>query len=265
MLKIVCLLFFPLLLTGMVYAQTLEDIEGHFQKGLQYSQGGMNDEAIKEFNEVVAADPVNLPKDYYVQTYAEAFFDIGMLYGKNGDNQKAAENFKKSLEIMPDHKRALYYLSYVFLNLGEVAKAKSFYGRAKLLGFTGDDPQNGDMVGTYFNSVKKRTLTIQYPLFFESGKSIPVTIEGNLGGDEELVRDTLTAIEKYSKVVNFSGSFQKILVETVRVKENNTIIVEKWTVGDSGSQKDFWVRYNFAPPKDFPYKVMVNVSEKDYE
>jgi len=265
MLKIIYFLFLTLLVTGMSYAQTLEEIEGHFQKGLQYSRNGMNDEAIKEFHEVVTADPSNLTKDYYVQTYAEAFFDMGMLYGKNGDSEKAAENLKKSLEMMPDHKRALYYLSYVFINLGEVAKAKPFYERAKLLGFTGDDSQNGDIVGRYFDSVKKRALTFQYPLFFESGKSVPVTIEGDFGGDEELARDTLTAIEKYSKIVNYSGSFQQILAETMRVKENNTIIVEKWTVGDNGNQKDFLVRYNFAPPKDFPYKVMINVSEKDYE
>ena len=263
--KIISLLFFSLLLTCTVYAQTLGEIEGYFQKGLQYSQSGKNDDAIKEFQAVVTADPSNLPKDYYAQTYAEAFFDMGLLYSKNGDNQKAVENFNKSLEIMPNHKRALYYLSYVLIDLGEIAKAKSFYERAKALGFTGGNSQKGDIVGTYFDSVKKRTLTIQYPLFFESGKSISVIIEGNIAGDEQLVRDTLIAIEKYSKIVNYSGSLQKISVETVRVKDNNSKVVEKWTVGDSANNKDFWIKYDFTPPKDFPYRVMINVLDKDEE
>jgi len=263
--KIISLLFLSLLLTSVVYAQTLEEVEGHFRKGLQYSQSGMNDMAIQEFQTIVTADPSNLPKDYYVQTYAEAFFDMGLLYSKNGDNQKAVENFNKSLEIMPNHKRALYYLSYVLIDLGDIAKAKSLYERAKILGFTGADSQKGDIVGTYFDSVKKRTLTIQYPLFFESGKSVSIIIEGNIVGDEKLVRDTLVAIEKYSKVVNYSGSLQKISVETVRVKENNSIVVEKWTVGDSANNKDFWIKYNFVPPKDFPYRVMINVLDKDEE
>ena len=188
---------------------------------------------------------------------------MGLLYSKNGDNQKAVENFNKSLEIMPNHKRALYYLSYVLIDLGEIAKAKSFYERAKALGFTGGNSQKGDIVGAYFNSVKKRMLTIQYPLFFESGKTISVIIEGNMVGDDQLVQDTLVAIEKYAKIVNYSGSLQKISVETVRVKENNSKVVEKWTVGDSTNNKDFWIKYDFTPPKDFPYKVMVNVLDKD--
>lgn len=71
-----------LLMSGIVYAQTLEEVENHFQKGLQYSQSGMKNEAIDEFRQVVETDPANLPKDYYEQTYSEAFFDMGVLYAQ---------------------------------------------------------------------------------------------------------------------------------------------------------------------------------------
>ena len=251
-----------LLMAGVVYAQTLEEIEGHFQKGIQYSQSGSKDEAIDEFLQVVGADPANLPKDYYKDTYSEAFFDIGVLYAQKGDNEKGAENLKKALEIMPNHKRALYYLSNVLMNIGEFAEAKPYYERAKELGFTGGNPGD-DVIGDHFNIIKERELTIQYPLFFEQGKSIPVTIKGNFIADEDLVRDTITALEKYAILANYSGSFNQISANLIRLGENKTIFIEKWLVGENGNQKEFWVRYNFAPPKDFPYKVMIQTSEKE--
>ncbi len=252
-----------LLMSSIVYAQTLEEIEGHFQKGLQYSQSGMKDEAIDEFRQVVEADPGNLNKNYYEQTYGEAFFDMGVLYAQKGNNEKGVENLKKALEILPNHKRALYYLSNALINIGEVAEAKPYYDRAKALGFTGGSPGD-DAIGAYFDSLKSRQLTIQYPLFFESGKSISVDIKGTFNGDEELVRDTIIALEKYSKLVNYSGSFKQISAELIRFKENKTIIVEKWVVGEDGNQKDFWIKYNFAPPKGYPYKIMIQVAEKDF-
>ncbi|MFA4854162.1 MAG: tetratricopeptide repeat protein [Candidatus Omnitrophota bacterium] len=252
-----------LLMAGVVYAQTSEEaVEGHFQKGLEYSQSGMKDEAIAEFRQVVEADPANLSKGYYEHTYSEAFFDIGVLYAQKGDNEKGAEYLKKVLEILPNHKRALYYLSNVLMNIGEIAEARPYYDRAKELGFTGGKPGD-DVIGDYFNIVKERELTIQYPLFFEQGKSISVTIKGTFNGDEDLLRDTITALEKYSKLTNYSGSFNQISADLIRLRENKTIFIEKWVVGENGNQKEFWVRYNFAPPKDFPYKVMIQTSEKE--
>ncbi|MDD5692101.1 MAG: tetratricopeptide repeat protein [Candidatus Omnitrophica bacterium] len=251
-----------LLMSGMAYAQTLEEVEGHFQKGIQYSQSGMKDESIAEFRQVVEADPTNLPKDYYEQTYSEAFFDIGVLYAQKGDNEKGAEYLKKALEVFPNHKMALYYLSNVLMNIGEFAEAKPYYDRAKELGFTGGKPGD-DVIGDYFNIIKERELTIQYPLFFEPGKSISVTIKGTFNGDEDLLRDTITALEKYAKLTDYSGSFNQISADLIRLRENKTVFIEKWVVGESGNQKEFWVRYNFAPPKDFPYKVMIQTSEKE--
>ena len=256
------LLLLSFLITNIAFAATMEEIESHFQKGLQYSQQDRMDEAINEFYKVVSADHSNLSEEYYVQTYSEAFFDIGVLYSKKGNIEKGIENLKKAIEIFPGHKRALYYLAGDLIDLGEIAEAKSYYDRARQLGFTGDNPQMGDVVGNSLNSFRDRVLTIQYKSFFEPDKSIPITIKGNPSGNEELVRDTITAIEKYSKILD-SSSLTPISVEYVRHKENATIVVEKWMVGEGGNQKIFWVRYDFTPPEGFPYKVMIQVSDTE--
>jgi tetratricopeptide (TPR) repeat protein len=251
-----------LLIPGIAFAATMEEIESHFQKGLQYSQQGRMDEAIEEFSTVVSADHSGFPQDYYVQTYSEAFFDIGVLYSKKGNMRMGIENLKKALEIFPDHKRALYYLSGDLLEIGEIADAKLFYSRAKDLGFSGDNPQIGDTIGNYFSSLREKELAVQYQSFFDSKKIIAVAVQGNPIGDEQLIRDTITAIEKQSKIIGY-GYLTPILVERIRQKENNTIIIEKWTIGEGYNSKAFWIKYNSAPPVGFPYKVMILISEKD--
>lgn len=256
------LLIFLLLIPGIAFAATMEEIENHFQKGLQYNQQGRMDEAIEEFSTVVSADSSGLTQDYYTQTYSEAFFDIGVLYSKKGDMIKGIENFRKVLEILPSHKRALYYLSGDLLEIGEVAEAKLYYNRAKELGFSGDNSQMGDTVGGYFSSLKEKKFTVQYQSFFDPEKIIAVTIKGNPIGDEQLIRDTIAAIEKQSKVIGY-GYLTPILVECIRQKENNSLTIEKWAVGEGNNLKAFWIKYNFAPPAGFPYKVMILISEKD--
>lgn len=256
------LLILLLLIPGIAFAATTEEIESHFQKGLQYSQQGKMDEAIEEFSTVVSADSSGLTQDYYTQTYGEAFFDIGWLYSEKGDMTKGIENFRKALEILPSHKRALYYLSGDLLEIGEIAEAKLYYNRAKELGFSGDNSQMGDTVGGYFSNLKEREFIVQYQSFFDPEKIMAVTIKGNPIGDEQLIRDTITGIEKQSKIIGYSY-LAPILVERIRQKENNTITIEKWAVGEGDNSKAFWIKYNFAPPAGFPYKVMILISEKD--
>lgn len=192
------LLALLLLMPAIVFASTVEEVENYFQKGLQYAQQGRMDEAIEEFYKVVSADSSGLPQDYYTQTYSEAFFHIGMLYSKKGDKEKGIENFRKVLGILPVHKRALYYLSWSLLDLGEVAEAKLYYSRAKELGFTGDDPQD-DPIGNYFSSLEEKEFIIQYQSFFNPDKTITVTIKGTLIGDEELMRDTIPLLRNNRK------------------------------------------------------------------
>ena len=256
------LLILLLLIPGIAFAATMEEIESHFQKGLQYSQHGKMDEAIEEFSTVVSADFSALPQDYYTQTYSEAFFDIGVLYSKKGDMEKGIENLRKALEILPNHKRALYYLSGDLLEIGEIAEAKLYYNRAKELGFSGDSSQMGDTIGGYFSSLKEKELIVPYQSFFDPKKIIAVTIKGNPIGDEQLIRDTITAIEKQSKIIGY-GYLTPILVERIRQKENNVITIEKWTVAEEDNSKAFWIKYNSAPPAGFPYKIMILISEKD--
>ncbi|MEW5758745.1 MAG: tetratricopeptide repeat protein [Candidatus Omnitrophota bacterium] len=263
MIKLLVLL---ILAPSLVFASTMEEVENYFQKGMQYSQQGMEDEAINEFYKVVNSDPANLPSDYYVQTYSEAFFDIGVLYGKKGNNQEAIDNFKKAIHIFPEHKRALYYLAGMLINDGEIAEAKLYYERAKELGYTKDtyNALKGDFVGEHLNIIKEQELKLEleYKSSVDSDKKIIITIKGYPIGDEALIKDTIAAIEKQSIILGYKY-ITPIFVERIRQKEGNTIIVEKWIVGEKENSKEFWIKYDFTPPPGFPYKIMILISETE--
>lgn len=256
------LLFFSLfLITNIAFASTLEEVENHFQKGMQYGTNGQKEEAINEFSLVVAADSGNLPQNYYVETFSEAYFNMGLLYAQKRNHEKGIENLKKALQISPSHKRSLYYLSWELMETGEIAEAKSYYERAKLLGVPEYDTQLGEELKSYFGSIA-REMTIQYQSFFNPANSFPVTIKGTFCGSEELVRDTLIGLEKYLKILN-NDSLSPIAVELVRIRESDTIIIEKWMIGGSGDQKTYWIKYDFTPPEGFPSKVLIQTSDTE--
>ena len=257
------LIFF--LMCGVASAGAIEEVEQHFQKGLQLSQNGDTEEALKEFDEVVSTDPNSLSHDYYVDTYSEAFFDIGLIYSKKREFEKGAENYRKALKIFPNHRRSLYYLSYNLIKMGEVAEAMQYYRQAKALGFTGDAKGPGDFVGEALRPFKERDLAIEYQPDFQSEESTTIKIRGNPIGDDGLIRDAVRAIERVLLIEGHDEMFSQATVQYIRHKEERTIAVEKWALQGTGWQKDIWVKYDFTPPEGFPYKVLIVASEREPE
>jgi len=244
------------------FAETTEEIEEYFQQGLQLGQSGMLDAAIQEFKKVVSVDPANLDFTYYFQTYSESYYNIGLLYAKKEQWEDSIVAYEKALKIHPQHKRALYYLSFSYMASGEIAKALDYYDKAKASGFL-EGAAGADFVGEHLKNYTKREFDIEYkPLLNDEDDKITIRIKGNPIGDNELIKDTITGLEK-QELINRRSLFIFAEVEFIRFKENGTIAVEKWSVTGKEGLKEYWVSSDSTPPEGFPFKIMVKVSEHE--
>jgi len=74
------------------------------QKAIELGKAGDLDEAISLFSEAVKLDP----------GYAESHNNLGYAYFLKGEYKRAEEQFKKALEVAPDHERARSNLKYLY-------------------------------------------------------------------------------------------------------------------------------------------------------
>ena len=56
---------------------------------------------------------------------AEIYYNRGLAYSRNGELDKAIQNYTKAMELKPDYADAYYNRSKAWLHLGEREKAKS--------------------------------------------------------------------------------------------------------------------------------------------
>ena len=68
------------------------------------------------------------------QACAETYYSRGVAHSKNGELDKAIENYTKAIELKPDYAEAYYNRGGTFLRLGEREKAKSDLAIARNLG-----------------------------------------------------------------------------------------------------------------------------------
>ncbi|MCX5712350.1 MAG: tetratricopeptide repeat protein [Candidatus Omnitrophica bacterium] len=261
--KISCIIlagFFGLLLINTVFAAGMEEIESNYQNGIKYGNQGNVNLAIESFQKVLLADYSTLPRDYYKQTYGDAYLNLGILYMKKADYNKAVDDLNKALDLVPDSGRAIFYLAMVNSQLGEIAKVKLYYNKFKSLGAV-NNTQSDDFLRQFLSNYQEKEISIAYNYFFNPGKNVKIAIRGDFSGNEQLLRDTLTAIEKIAMLKDFDSNV--ILTQVIRQNQKGTLSIEKWTVGPANSRKDFWVKYNFDPPQDFPSKVMITVSDRE--
>ncbi|MBU2101996.1 MAG: hypothetical protein KKF80_01225, partial [Candidatus Omnitrophica bacterium] len=107
----------------------------------------------------------------------------------------------------------------------------------------------------------QRSITIDYQSYFDHNKRVMINVEGNPIGENQLIHDAIGGIERVLKISGF-GLFSRATVEYIR-ERNKTIDIERWNVQGEGWEKTLWVKYDFAPPAGFPYKVMIEVSEME--
>ena len=70
-----------------------EDVDARFQYALCLANAELYDELINQLNLVVEQDP----------GHADAYYNLGVAYVFEENNEKALTLFKKATEIQPDH------------------------------------------------------------------------------------------------------------------------------------------------------------------
>ena len=73
-----------------------ENAEGHFLQGVEYGKAKQYNKAIWAYKAAINLDPI----------YAEAHYNIAMVYKKKGLNNLAQVHAKKAAEYQPDMKKA---------------------------------------------------------------------------------------------------------------------------------------------------------------
>ena len=87
--------------------------EAHLLRGLASLDKDRHEDAIKEFNQAIVANP----KD------AEPRYQLGLAQWKLGRPTEASANFVRALQLAPDHALAQYYLGRTFLQAQNLPKA----------------------------------------------------------------------------------------------------------------------------------------------
>ena len=68
------------------------------------------------------------------QECADTYYNRGLAHSRNGELDKAIQDYTKAIELKPDYAEAYYYRGGAFLRLGEPEKAKSDLVTARNLG-----------------------------------------------------------------------------------------------------------------------------------
>jgi tetratricopeptide (TPR) repeat protein len=97
-----------------------ENAEIHLLRGQAHLEKGRNQEALVELKQALVAD----------STLVEVRYHLGLAQWNLGHYSEAAENFKKTLELSPDHVPSAYYLGQIFLQRNDLPKATEFFERA---------------------------------------------------------------------------------------------------------------------------------------
>ncbi len=118
--KVITGIFIILMLSAAVsisYAQNPEDEA--LKKGVDLVRHDRFDEAITEFNKVIAADPKS----------ASAYYNLGFAYDKKGDLEKAILNFTKAIEMDIALTDAYYNRGFAYYKKGVFDKAIADYNK----------------------------------------------------------------------------------------------------------------------------------------
>ena len=100
------------------YSQTTE--EEALRKGVDLTRHDKPDEAIVEFNKIIAADPKS----------ANAYYNLGYAYDKKGDLANSISNFSKAIEIDPTLTDAYYNRGFAYYKKGNFDSAIADYSKA---------------------------------------------------------------------------------------------------------------------------------------
>ncbi len=111
-----------LLNAGLVLAQ---DVQTLIQKGMEDSQAGRDDQALKDFNDALKLKP----NDALLITYR------GVVYYAKGQNDLAMKDFNRALELDPKLGKPHYQRGMIYENQEKYSQALEELKKAKSLGY----------------------------------------------------------------------------------------------------------------------------------
>ena len=121
--KLLCLLVaLALFLPSLAGAQ---NVQAFVDKGMENSQKGRYDQALKDFNDALKIKP----RDPALLTYR------GVVYYAKGQTVMAMKDFNQALEIDPKFGRAHYQLGMIYENQEKYAQAVTEMKKANSLGW----------------------------------------------------------------------------------------------------------------------------------
>jgi len=219
-----------------------------FDAGKDLANRGDLIAAIEQFEQAALADP----------TQIDPLLNIGILYSKARRETESRQAFQRATQRFPNDPRPYYFLALDDIQHSEVGSAMRHYQRAIEQGLQpGDDFAD---LRTTLAQYATREFTVEYRSI-RASQPVSVRIRGNPVGDNAMCQDALGGIEK-QEIINGRGAFSEVQVALLRWKENGTISQEKWTVMGPEGRQDYWLTFDTTPPPDFPYKVMIKVSER---
>ncbi len=116
-------LLFLCLLVAPAFCQTVEE---YFNKGMEYDDNGMYDEAIAQYNKAIglgAEDP-------------SIYFNRGLAYARKRDHDRAILDFTRAIELYPEDPDSYYNRAIVYCAKQEYDKAWQDVNKAESLGMS---------------------------------------------------------------------------------------------------------------------------------
>ncbi len=101
-------------------AQRPEDAKAYLGLGMCYLSLLRYADARPALEHALRIDP-NIP---------EAWYQLGVLAGQQGNWQEAIQNWKKAIALKPDHAQALFFLGTRYLESGDLAEAEDAFRRS---------------------------------------------------------------------------------------------------------------------------------------
>jgi Flp pilus assembly protein TadD len=89
-------------------------LDPNYVEAKKQIDGGNYAAAVPLLEQVVAADPKN----------ADAYNELGFSLRKSGNKDAALANYEKALALQPEHRGANEYLGELYLEMGQLDKAK---------------------------------------------------------------------------------------------------------------------------------------------
>ena len=102
-----------------------QDVQAYVDRGIENSQKGRYDQALKDFNAALQLKP----RDPTLITYR------GVVYYAKGQTDLAMKDFNQALEIDPKFGRAHYQIGMIYENQEKYAQAIAEMKKAKTLGW----------------------------------------------------------------------------------------------------------------------------------